>query len=157
MKTSSFSKIFRIVILLGFAFWIQFAVSSVKPGLLFFPAAALYAATFLAAYPAGLIGSIFGSFWGSLSNAPFGIYAFLLGIGMFIAATSIRFVNERSILAHGITVFFTLTILAVSGIIFFMLFDYQSDAIWLLLRDMGFISASLAGITGCHLLIRRFW
>ncbi|GEM_PF-4856183 len=106
---------FRIGILLLIAFFLQFAVSRAAPGIFFFPAAALYAATFLSVPYAAFMGVVFGSALDSFSPLPFGAYAMSMGSSMAAAAFGMRFLDERRIGTRAVLALVIFGILATIG------------------------------------------
>jgi len=148
-------KIFQISVLLIIAFFLQFAVSRAVQGIFFFPAVALYAATFLSVPYAVFMGVLFGSVLDSFSPMPFGIYAIGMGSSMATAAFGMRFLDERRIVTHAFAALVVLGVFTAMGEVLYFVFGYAADEILLYARESAVAAIALGILAGLHGLIKR--
>ncbi len=139
----------------GVLFLLQIIVASGTMNFLFFPAISLYLATYMTASFAFIIGILAGSIWDSMSLAPFGVHALLLGGCMGSASFSMRFMDERNIAAHGFAAFFFWGIYSIIlGAVYFLL-EKESHVIVLQGHDaLAGFSVLIAASAG-HLILRK--
>ena len=134
----------------GIFFLLQISVASGATSFLFFPAAALYLATYMTAYFAFVTGVLIGSMWDSVSLAPFGVYALGLGAAMGGASVCMRLVDERSMVARGfVSSLLWVTYVIVLGVMY--LFWEKETYVFMLLRYDGLVGfiVLLAILGGC--------